>query len=350
MFKEKRQQLNSALADSSSKIIFDDKILCSQFLRDYIDLPYLRDVQPDDIEDVSEQFVPLFSEERNADRVKRVNIKNENPFFLISLIEHKSKVDYNVCMQILRYMIHIWEYYEKEAEKMHKGISKTAGFKYPPIIPIVYYEGRGKWSVPLNFHERVWEGDTFGKYLPDFDYYLVPLREFSNEDLMNKRDEISLVMLINKLQTATDIEEFRRIPAEQLEEIIKDSPEHLLQIISDILLALLLKQNVPVEEAEDLAGNIKEKRMGLLFENMEKIDIQEERRHTEEQRRLKEEERRLREEEHKLREMAEEKALRLFIEAYQELGAEKEIALQKLMEKFELNEEQASMCLQRYWV
>ncbi len=350
MYKEKRQQLNSALADSSSKIIFDDKILCSQFLRDYIDLPYLRDVQPDDIEDVSEQFVSLFSEERNADRVKRVNIRNENPFFLISLIEHKSKVDYNVCMQILRYMIHIWEYYEKEAEKMHKGISKTAGFKYPPIIPIVYYEGSRKWSVPLNFRERVWEGDTFGKYLPDFDYYLVPLREYSNEDLMNKRDEISLVMLINKLQTATDIEAFRRIPAEQLEEIIKDSPEHLLQIISDILLALLLKQNVPVEEAEDLAGNIKEKRMGLLFENMEKIDIQEERRHTEEQRRLKEEERRLREEEQKLREMAEEKALRLFIEAYQELGAEKEIALQKLVEKFELTEEQASMCLQRYWV
>lgn len=92
--------LNTKVADSSSKIIFEDNILCSQFLRDYIDLPYMKDVQPEDIEDVSDQYVPLFSEERNADRVKKVNIKNEKPFFLISLIEHKTKVDYNVSMQI----------------------------------------------------------------------------------------------------------------------------------------------------------------------------------------------------------------------------------------------------------
>ncbi len=92
--------LNSKTADSSSKIIFEDNILCSQFLRDYIDLPYMKEIQPEDIEDVSDQYVPLFSEERNADRVKKVNIKNDKPFFLVSLIEHKSKIDYNVSMQI----------------------------------------------------------------------------------------------------------------------------------------------------------------------------------------------------------------------------------------------------------
>lgn len=38
-------------------------------------------------------------------------------FFIISLIEHKSKVDYNVVMQIFRYMSFIWEDYEREMEK-----------------------------------------------------------------------------------------------------------------------------------------------------------------------------------------------------------------------------------------
>ncbi|MCI8764682.1 MAG: Rpn family recombination-promoting nuclease/putative transposase [Lachnospiraceae bacterium] len=36
---------------------------------------------------------------------------------MISLIEHKSKVDYNVVMQIFRYMSFIWEDYEREMEK-----------------------------------------------------------------------------------------------------------------------------------------------------------------------------------------------------------------------------------------
>lgn len=63
--------LNSKTKDSGSKIIFDDNVLCSQFLRDYVDVPFLKEVSPEDIEDVSEQFVTLFAEERNADRVKK---------------------------------------------------------------------------------------------------------------------------------------------------------------------------------------------------------------------------------------------------------------------------------------
>ena len=99
---EKENIINSRVRDSGGKVIFGDNTLCSQFLRDYIPLPYLKDVQPEDIEDVSERFVPLFAEERNADRVKKVNIRGEKPFFLVSLIEHKTYVDYNVCMQIFR--------------------------------------------------------------------------------------------------------------------------------------------------------------------------------------------------------------------------------------------------------
>lgn len=89
---------NSKLKDSGCKVIFDNNILCSQFLRDYIDLPCMKAIQPEDIEDVSAQFIPLVAEERNADRVKKVNIKGKEPFFLISLIEHKTKIDYNVSM------------------------------------------------------------------------------------------------------------------------------------------------------------------------------------------------------------------------------------------------------------
>lgn len=53
-------------------------------------------------------------------------------------------------MQLLRYMVYIWEDYEKEMERQKRGISKTKGFKYPPILPIVYYEGTGKWTVARN--------------------------------------------------------------------------------------------------------------------------------------------------------------------------------------------------------
>ena len=101
---------NTRVKDSSSKLIFGDPILCAQFLRGYLDIPMLKDVQPEDIEDVTERFVHMFTEERNSDVIKKVHLKKgEMPFCFISLIEHKSEVDYNVVMQIFRYMAFIWE-------------------------------------------------------------------------------------------------------------------------------------------------------------------------------------------------------------------------------------------------
>ncbi len=340
---------NSKLADSSSKIIFEDNILCSQFLRDYIELPGFKDIRPEDIEDVSERYVPLYSEERNADRVKKVRIRNETPYFLVSLIEHKSKADFDVNIQIFRYMIHIWETYAKEAEKMHKGITKKEDFKYPPILPIVYYEGSGNWNVPLEFKSRIMEADTFGKYIPNFEYYLVPLRKYSNEELLSKKDEISLVMLINRMQNKEDIEAFRRLPSEKVDEILKTTPEHLLDIISDILQAFLLKMNLPVEETEELVGKVKEKKMGYLFENMEKMDIQAERRNTAQQRERADRAEKQADKEKNRAEQAEEKGIRTFIEGYQEVGVTKEVTLQKLREKFGLSEEEALGKLALYW-
>lgn len=365
--------LNSKTADSSSKIIFDNNILCSQFLRDYIDLPYLKNVQPEDIEDVSEQYVPLFAEERNADRVKKVHIKNENPFFLVSLIEHKSFLDYNVSMQIFRYMVYIWEAYAKEAEKLQKGVTKRADFKYPPILPIVYYEGAGNWTVPFDFRSRIIEGETFGKYLPNFEYYLVPLRKYTNDELLAKKDEISLVMMINRMQNTEDIDTFRNLPAEKVENILKDTPEHLLTIISDILRAFLLKMKVPMTQTEELVGKVREKKMGYLFENVVPYDIEKEKQKAEEQRKLAEEQRMIAEEQRTIAEEQQKRAeeqrtiaekqqkraekaeqqieniMQTFIKTCQELGASKENTLQRVQENFELTEKEALDKIHLFW-
>lgn len=181
--------------------------------------------------------------------------------------------------------------------------------------------------------------------MPDFEYYLVPLKDYSNEELLDKADEISLVMLINKLQTPEDVEKFRRIPPQKLEEILKETPKHLLDIIGNVLLAFLLKENVPVEDAEDLAGKVREKKMGMLFENMQKMDIQEERRKTEEQRKRAEKaEQKAEEATQKL-----EDSIRLFVESCQELGISRVSIKDKLVGKFNLDMDSATQAITDYF-
>lgn len=288
MTKENNRTNNPQRRDSSSKLIFGDNILCSQFLRNYADMEILRHIRPEDIEDVSERYVPLFSTERESDTVKRVNIRKyitgtedekslELPLFIVSIVEHKTKVEYNVAMQILRYMVYIWEDYEKEMNRRYPHISARKGFRYPPILPIVYYEGKGRWTAPMDLADRIFCRELLGDYLPHFRYQMVGLHDHSNEELIARGDEISLAMLINKIESVEDMEALTSLPDERIEEILKDTPEYLLDIMGKLLRALLYSMNLKEEETENAVSKIKERKMGRLFENVT-FDFQEEKR------------------------------------------------------------------------
>ena len=165
------------------------------------------------------------------------------PLYIISLVEHKTEVEYNVIMQVLRYTIHIWEDYEKEMEKLHAGISRRK----------------------------------------DFRYQLVKLQDYSNDELLANGDEISLAMLINKIQTKEDLTAFDRLPKEQLDDILRDTPEYLLETLAKVLRALLYRMEQPEETVEQTVSKIKERKIGMLFEHLE-INFAEEQRKTEEAR------------------------------------------------------------------
>ena len=230
---------NTKKGDSGAKLIFGNEELVSQLLRNYSGLEILKDVQAEDIEDVTDKFVPMFEEERDSDVIKKIHLKgNEKPFFLISLIEHKSRVDYNVIMQLLRYMVFIWIDYEREVKKQtgNKDIAKTKGFKYPPILPIVYYEDSGRWTADMNFADRIMLNDVFEPFIPQFTYKLIQLNSYTKSELIEKQDEV-------------------------------------LEIISKVITVMLRKLNLEESEIVDFTDQVRERKMGELFENFRGYDV-----------------------------------------------------------------------------
>ena len=227
-----------------------------QFLNGYVDIPMLKEVKPEDIEDVSNRYVHMFTEERNSDVVKKVCVKDEHgektSFYIVSLIEHKNQVDYNVTMQILRYMVYIWEEYEKEMEKKQKGISKTKNFRYPPVLPILFYDGTNNWTAATQLRDRILLSDALLRYIPDFDCILIQLKDYSNQELMKRKDELSIVMMIDKLRSADDFTTLEEeVDSTYIQKIVEETPEYLLNIISQIADVLLTKLNVSEDEIEE---------------------------------------------------------------------------------------------------
>lgn len=289
----------------SGKIISGNPELCAQFLRDYVNIPMLKNVQAEDIEDVTNRYVHMFTEERNSDVVKRLHIKGgDRPFFLVSLIEHKANVDYNVVMQILRYMVFIWEDYE------------------------------------------IFLGDVLTEYIPDFNCLLVQLKDYSNTELLKYKNELSIIMMINKLQEAADFKLLsEEIPPEYIESVTADSPEYLLDIISQVIEILLSRINLPSEEVSDFVGQVKERNMGELLSHFKGYDIQATRRE-EREKTIKEMTEQITKE---VTEKVKQEEVLRFINAIKSLNVPKELVFAQLLEQYDCSEHEAEKLLEAYW-
>lgn len=188
-------------------------------------------------------------------------------------------------------MVGIWANYRNEKNKEQPGSSTRKEFKYPLIVPIVYYEGVENWTAAMHWQDRVEYAEMFREYIPDFTYKVFGLHKYSSRDLLSKEDEISLVMMFNRIQTVEDLDitKWQTQEREAARRILQKAPDTVLQILSRMVHHFGLKLHMPDDELARCVKSVEERDMGELWANMEKMDIQEERRNTAEARRLLEE-------------------------------------------------------------
>ena len=145
----------------------------------------------------------------------------------------------------------IWAEYEKTFLSERGKISKNKSFKCPPIIPVVYYEGKKEWTADMYLRDRIMFSDILRPYIPDFKYIVVRNHDFSDEELLAREDEMSLLMLINKFQTADDITNFRDIEKDKIDSIIHNSSDQVIDIIAAVVRSLCTKIHISAERKEE---------------------------------------------------------------------------------------------------
>ncbi len=113
-------------------------------------------------------------------------------------------------MQILRYMVYIWEDYEHQQEALHKGISHTKAFRYPPVLPIVYYEGKEEWDATMTLNGRVLLDNAFHEFIPNFNYLLISLNKYGKAELIDQIKERKHMALFDDWE-GFDVQKERKI-------------------------------------------------------------------------------------------------------------------------------------------
>jgi len=259
--------------DNSVKTILAEPELFAEFLRNFVPIDILKDISPADIEDISERLISLVSEQKDGDTIKRIGLNNEKSIFVITIVEHESKVNYRASFKMLLYIALILDEYEKEINKDAK-ITHTKDFKYPPILPIIFYDGESEWTAETNFLDRTEMSEIFKEYIPKFKYVLVSLKDYTFADLAEFGDTLSLFMMIDKLKTAEAFSELGNLPKEYIERMEKmNVPPHLKELLVKVITVLLRKIDVPQDEIDVLVERIDERGISEML-SIENYSVQ----------------------------------------------------------------------------
>ena len=97
-------------------------------------------------EAVEGSFVDADAARTQCDALFRVRLRTGHDARIYVLLEHKSGVDAATPLQILKYMVGIWQ---REIE------SGTARDRLPPIVPLVFFHGRGRWTAARSVMEMI---------------------------------------------------------------------------------------------------------------------------------------------------------------------------------------------------
>ncbi|AKA69324.1 Rpn family recombination-promoting nuclease/putative transposase [Clostridium scatologenes] len=82
---------------------------------------------------------------------------------------------------------------------------KSKDFRLPAIVPLVLYNGEYKWTVEKKFKNIINKSKLFGNNIIDFEYILIDINKYEKEELMELKDLVSAVFLLDQ---KVDIEEF----------------------------------------------------------------------------------------------------------------------------------------------
>jgi hypothetical protein len=147
-----------------------------------------------------------------------------------------------------------------------KGISHTKGFRYPPVLPIVFFDGRGRWTAEKNFLYKTELHEVFERYIPTFEYLVINLNEYSYEELMGFADALSYVLMTDKVRQPEEAGALLTLPAGYREALIRDIPGHLSKVMNDAITMLLTHVGVTKEGIARVTDLIEERRYEKMFQ------------------------------------------------------------------------------------
>lgn len=161
--------------DKIFKETFSNVDVAKDFITHFLPPTVRNTIDVASIQPQKDSFISRDLQEYFSDLLFQTKIHNK-PAYVYFLFEHKSYHDYYTALQLLRYMVEIWE--TKRDNQKEKRL--------PIIMSIVLYHGNTDWYVRPSFSNLL-EGyrdfpQELQKFVPDYEFFIYDVSDYEDED------------------------------------------------------------------------------------------------------------------------------------------------------------------------
>lgn len=179
--------------DRGYKYLFSHKELVQELLEHFLPAQFHQMMDFSTLRKDSESFITEAFKDRADDVIWSVEINLDSGqstrLFLYLLIEFQSKIDPAMPVRMLQYVGLLYEHLLRE----HK-IDIDLEHGLPPVLPIVLYNGRPKWTAATSMSQLQPSLPAFlNPYQPSIDYFLLDEQRIEPEKLNEIQNAVSLV-------------------------------------------------------------------------------------------------------------------------------------------------------------
>lgn len=242
--------------DKGYKYLFSVKKNFIDFVKTFMKVQLNVELTEENITMLDKEFITKEFSKQESDVIYEV--KSENKIVYFVLIELQRKVDRKMPYRILNYIVEIWRKWEKNRKKDER-------FILPKIIPCVIYNGKNKWTAPIELKELYDEVEEKEDYLVNFKYILIDINRYKREDLLKIGNMISSAFYLDTVNKENMEKELKN-----LSKAIKKLNDEELKIFLEWIKNVLTISKEEKEKVEKIM--IKEERnmhnFAILVEEM----------------------------------------------------------------------------------
>lgn len=178
--------------DRLARNYFGNETAMRRFLEDFLPPEMSAALDYASLESRKESYISENLRESITDLVFECRLRNGDPGSVYLLFEAKHNPEHLCALQVLRYMLALWE----------EAVAKNSGLrKLPFVLPIVFYHGKRAWNG-RQMRELFTEDTPFSTCIPDFSMRIFNLADVPEEDLKGDFVRNAMLLLLKAVNDA----------------------------------------------------------------------------------------------------------------------------------------------------